>query len=110
MSVLYYKQGDLEPKFIVTLLQADGVTPIDLTSASSVKFIAQPVGAGAIINRSMAFENRAAGQVSWSPTATDTDTVGAYNFEVQITWSAGRWQTVPNDSFGSMIVSQDLAD
>ena len=44
------------------------------------------------------------GTVSWSPTAGDTGTVGAYNFEIQVTWTDRRWQTVPNDSFGSMVI------
>lgn len=109
MAVLTYKEGDLEPKFLATLKNSDG-TAIDLTSASSVKFIAVPVGGGTTINRAMVFENRFAGQVSWSPTAGDTDTVGAYNFEVQVTWTTGRWQTVPSDSFASMVIVQDIAD
>ena len=109
MAVLTYKKGDLEPKFIATLKNADN-SAIDLTSASSVKFIAVPVGGGTTINRAMVFENRFAGQVSWSPTAGDTGTVGAYNFEVQVTWTTGRWQTVPSDSFASMVIVQDIAD
>lgn len=110
MSVLTFKKGDLEPTFIATLYKEDGVTPIDLTSASSVKFIAVPVGGGTTINRAMSFVSRAAGTVSWAPTAGDTGTVGAYNFEIQVTWSTGRWQTIPNDSFGSMVIVQDIAD
>lgn len=109
MAVLTYKKGDLEPKFVATLKNSDG-SAIDLTSASSVKFIAVPVGGGTTINRAMVFENRFAGQVSWSPTSGDTATAGAYNFEIQITWTTGRWQTVPSDSFASMVIVQDIAD
>ena len=58
----------------------------------------------------MVFENRFGGQVSWSPTAGDTGTVGAYNFEIQMTWTTDRWQTVPSDSFASMVIVQDIAD
>lgn len=117
MSVLTYKRGDLAPDTILTLYNADN-TVVDLTGASSVKLIAKQIITGSIpatINRSLSIVDAANGKVKFTPVSGDTTTVGAYNFESQVTWADGRPQTFPNggDStniYDTMNIVQDLGD
>lgn len=106
---LSYKRGDLEPSWRTQCVNADGTVP-DLTSALSAKVIAKRVTGTTTISRSMSFYDRANGWVEWDPTATDTDVVGTYDLEVQITWTVGRWETFPDTTFATLTIYQDLGD
>ena len=106
------KQNDTRPVYVTTLQDNVDTTPvaIDLTNATGVKFKMRTHGSTGIpkVNQPMAFVNRANGQVSYTWTTGDTDTVGTYDVEFEITWNDGGIETVPNDSYKTVNVVDDL--
>jgi aryl-phospho-beta-D-glucosidase BglC (GH1 family) len=49
-------------------------------------------------------------QVTYNPTTTDVDTIGAYDVEVQITRSNGKTLTFPTEGYLSWVINPDLDD
>lgn len=106
------KRGDLVPAITATLYQKVGTaaqTPIDLTTALSVKF--------AMRNRNTRVKevdalasvvSPAVGSVSYQWVPGDTDTVGHYDCEWQIMWPTGP-QTVPGAGYDIIEISEDIA-
>ncbi len=47
-------------------------------------------------------------QVRYDPTATDVNTIGAYDIEVQITRSNGKKISLPTNGYLSWVISADL--
>lgn len=110
MSIFTIKQGDLVPAITATLMQAVGssaAAPIDLTAASAVKFAMRRQGvikvdaAGTVVSA-------AAGTVRYQWITADTDTVGVYDCEWQITWPSGK-QTVPGGGYDQINIVDDIA-
>jgi hypothetical protein len=100
------KQNDLEPPLQVTLL--DGTTPVDLTLATGVLFLMKNSG-GLKVNYAMVVDpNPTTGKVSYAWISGDTDTVGQYSAEIQVTWPAARPQTFPVDKYFVVDVQKDL--
>jgi hypothetical protein len=112
VSTLYIKQGDLVPAATATLMQAVGsaaATPIDLTTATGVKFAMRNRATGTIkVDAAGSVVSAAAGTVKYQWTGTDTDTSGNYDMEWQITWAAGK-QTVPGAGYDTVCVIDDIA-
>lgn len=101
------KQGDTRPKY-VAVLTSNG-TPIDLTNATSIKFLMRVEGQAPKINAAAAFTDRPNGQVTYTWTGSDTDTVATYQGEFEITWSDGGVETVPNDGYLRIEIEDDIA-
>lgn len=104
------KQNDLEPSFEVQLL--DGTTPVDLTSAVDVLFLMKSrktgikaTGTMVVADQTVA-DNRGIVRYDWQ--TGDTDTVGSFNAEVQVTWPTGRPQTFPANQYVLIDVQRDL--
>lgn len=92
----YIKQGDLLPEIQVTCTDADTGDPIDLTAATDVRFHMRKPGASAEkVDAAAAFVNKAGGIVKYSWQGTDTDTVGNFDAEFEVTFPAGTL-TFPN--------------
>lgn len=112
MSTFHIKQGDLVPALTATLQQAVGTaaaTPIDLTTATAVKFAMRNRETGVLkINAAAAVVSAAAGTVSYQWAGTDTDTIGNYDSEWQITWITGK-QTIPGAGYDVISIGDDLA-
>ena len=109
------KQNDTRPRFVVSLLQdVGGVNEgaIDLTDATAVTFLmrlatesdpaAPKVEAAAVITDAVT------GEVTYTWATGDTDTVGEYNVEVEIEWTDGGIETVPNADYWTVEVIDDL--
>lgn len=60
------------------------------------------VDAAAVINAG------AAGDVQYEWIADDTDTAGFYDTEFEVTYSGGRIETFPNNSFDRVHIGKDL--
>lgn len=93
------KQGDLEPDLEMTLCKSDGVTPVDLSAALSVKirFVRRR---HEIFERAMTVVSQATeanwGKVSYAWQAGDTDIPGDYQATFVVEWAGGtRPQTFP---------------
>lgn len=110
MTVPYaIKAGDLEPPIDATLLQATG-TPVDLTTAASVRCLVRRTGATSLaVDRDATINSpRTAGSVTLAWQAGETDTPGTYQLEFEITWPGSRKQTVPAWPAYTFVIYPDL--
>ncbi len=106
------KQNDTRPKYVVQLVDNFGEPdqgPVDLTTATAVKLIMAAKVDGSIkVNDTAAITTPAQGIVTYTWDAADTDTVGEYDAEFEITWGDGGVETVPNDGYLEVRVTDDL--
>lgn len=99
LSVATIKQGDTYPALTLTLADSEG--PIDLTNATTVRFVMKgqtsatisPTGGG-----TCTVVEAAHGTVSYAWQSADTQTPDTYGVEALITWTGGGKQTVPNSA------------
>lgn len=112
MSTFRIKKGDLVPALSATLMQSVGnaaATPIDLSTATAVKFAMRPHRGGANkVDAAGTVVSAAAGTVKYQWIGTDTDTPGLFRAEWQITWPAGK-QTVPGSGYDLIQIDVDIA-
>ena len=104
------KTNDLEPSFEVQLL--DGSTPVDLTSAMGVLFIMRNrkgVKAIGAMNVADQTASDTVGIVTYTWVLGDTDTVGTYQVEVEVTWPGLRQQTFPAAQYLIVSVQKSLS-
>jgi len=94
----YVKQNDTSPDMLATLQDADG-NAINLTAAS-VRFHMRPVGGGAIVvDQAATVVTALDGLVRYNWIADDTDTVGSYQAEFEVTYADASIETFPNDGY-----------
>jgi hypothetical protein len=112
------KQNDRRPLFVVVLKDDFGEATeavVNLTTATSAFFNMRLVGGAVKINRgSAAITNAAGGEVTYSWGTADTDTVGAYEAEVEIVWNDGKPETFPGGpsaggSYFQITITDDIA-
>lgn len=108
------KQGDRRPLFVVALKDNFGETneaAVNLTTATGAVFNMRGANAGALkINRGSAtITNAAGGEVTYTWGTADTDTAGAFESEVEITWNDGLKETFPNEGYWDVTVVDDIA-
>lgn len=113
MSSFSIKKGDRLPLLTATLKQRVGTateTAIDLTGAT-VLFLMRNASTEAVkVNAAATVVSAAAGTVSYAWASADTDTVGQYEAEWEITYTAsGKKLTVPNSGFDRVLVYEDIA-
>ena len=106
-AVFKIKTGDRGPSVEATLLQIrEGVEQaIDLTAAQDVLFLMNsepPLSAAAVV------VDAESGAVRYDWANGDTDAPGQFRAEFEITWTDGRKQTVPNGSYISVYITEDL--
>lgn len=95
------KQNDTSPSLQALLKDADR-NPIDLVGAS-VRFHMKSVEGVVKVDASMTVVNQDNGIVQYDWVTGDTDTVGTYNVEFEVTYSDGAIETFPNT--GSIVVN-----
>lgn len=101
------KAHDRLPSIQATFSSAGA--PVDLTSATAVKFIMRAVAGGTIVVNSLAvIVTPAAGVVRYDWLAVDTANVGEYTAEWQVTWSGGKQQTFPTLTYHTVTILADL--
>lgn len=108
------KQGDQRPLFVVVLkdnIGEDDEATVNLTTATSAVFnMVDESGSPVKINRgSASITDAANGEVTYTWGTADTNTVGTYNAELEVTWNDGKPETFPNDSYWTVEVVDDLA-
>ena len=107
MADFSIKQNDTRP--ILELHLTLNGSPLDLTGAASVKLLmASTPGGATTVTRPGTITTPASGITQFTFQAADTATVGMYNAEVEITWSAGAIETVPNADYISIEIVDDL--
>lgn len=103
-----WKQGDTAPAIAEQLLDGLGA-PVVLTGAT-VKFMMWAQGGTSVkVNAAATITDAALGKVSYTPSATDTDTPGIYLAEWQVTFSGGAIETFPNSDWQKVRVKDDIA-
>jgi len=103
------KQNDTGPAIQGTLKDADG-NVVDVTGASVV-FNMRSADDGTVkVNRGVgSVVDGAAGTVKYEWAAADTDTVGTYEAEFEVTYSDGTIETFPNTRYIKVKVGDDIA-
>jgi hypothetical protein len=98
------------PKPTISVVLLNGSVPMDLTSATSVYFIAsEPGSTSPKINRQMTIVSPAtSGAVEVNLSTTDVDTLGEYLVEYKITWPGGEPQRVPEVGYDHLRVIRNL--
>ena len=109
-TTIELKQNDTSPALEGIIRDGFG-SPIDITGAtvvlnmrlkpgSTVKISAGSMGAvGSAVN----------GRVKYNWTASDTDTAGIYEAEIQATFSNGKIRTIPGKGYFEVNITDDIA-
>lgn len=108
MSNWVMKQGDLLPVLDATLLDENGV-PINVTGLT-VAFHLRKTGATALkVNAACSLVTPNQGLVRYTWVSGDTDTVGEYEGEFEITYAAPtRTLTCPNSGYFYVTINAQL--
>jgi hypothetical protein len=101
------KAHDQLPSIQAALTTATGA--VDLTGATGVSFIMQPLAGGAAkVNAAAVIVNATGGIVRYDWATGDTNTAGSYQAEWQVIWSGNRKQTFPTLGYHTVDVAPDL--
>jgi hypothetical protein len=104
----WIKQGDTAPSIAYQLEDGDG-TPVDITGAA-VKFIMYAPGASSPkVNTAATITTAATGMVAYTFNASDTDAIGDYLGEFQVTFAGGAVETWPDGDWLKIRILDDLA-
>jgi hypothetical protein len=104
------KQGARRPYLRVQLLGGDdGLTPVDLTDASSVDLIAEPHGGGSATTYPMTFEDRDDGIVQYQPSSAFTTSAVVRDGEYRVTWDDGTTERFPVSGTHTLIVEASVS-
>ncbi len=110
------KQNDTRPPYVVALLndyRGPSEAALPLTNADTIRFLmrlkGEPDGSTPKVDGAMTVVGSPAlGVVSYEWQAADTNAIGDYEVEVEITWNDGGIETVPNDGYFDLEVLDDL--
>ena len=104
----YIKQNDTRPIMSATLIDGNGST-VNLDGAT-VAFKMRAVGGStAKVDASASIAEATKGKVTYTFTASDTNTVGEYEGEFEVTFAGGGIQTYPNNKYIEIEVVDDIA-
>lgn len=105
------KQHDHGTTLVIDLQKQNPDTkqynPIDLTGVTEVKLLMKAEGIG-LVTGIAAVTDAVAGEITYTWDADDLNADATYEAEVQLTWTGGAVETVPNDSYFSILVKADL--
>jgi hypothetical protein len=103
----YVKQNDTSPAMLATLQDADG-NAVNLTAAS-VRFHMRPVGGGqVVVDAAASVVTPLEGLVRYNWIADDTDTIGSYQAEFEVTYADASIETFPNDGYIRVEIIDDI--
>lgn len=101
------KRGDRTPALTATLQDVNG-TAVNLTTATSVRFLLRPSRGGTAVATAATIVTAASGTVRHDWPATTPD-AGSYQGEFEVTWTGGLLQSFPSDGYLWIVVLSDLA-
>ena len=103
----YVKQNDTSPAMLATLQDADG-NAINLTAAS-VRFHMRQIGRSDVaVDAPAVIVTPLEGLVRYNWIAADTDTVGSYQAEFEVTYADSSIETFPNDGYIRVEIIDDI--
>jgi hypothetical protein len=100
------KQNDTWPPLVATLSDIAG--PLDLTDADTIRLILRSRALVITTAPVEIVDPASSGQVTYTFTTADTRVAGDYSLEFEITWNNGGIETVPNDSYLTITIVEDL--
>lgn len=101
------KQNDTSPS-LQAILKDGGLNPVDLTGAS-VRFHMKAIGGDIKVDAPMTVVDQDNGVVQYDWGSGDTNTVGTYAVEFEVTYSDGAIETFPNKGSLAVNVTRELA-
>lgn len=109
---LKIKQHDRRPYFVAALQQPAGVPIPDLDTATSISIIMRKNGSTGApkVKSEVELLDVGTATVRYKWGATDTDTPGSYDVEVEILWPNAEPQTVPTEGYYTVTIGDDLDD
>jgi len=103
----YIKQNDTVPSIRATLQNGNG-DPVDLINAT-VRFHMRAIGANnTTVDAAAVVVSAAAGIVQYNWIADDTDTIGSYQAEFEVTYPDSTVETFPNDGYVRIEIIDDI--
>lgn len=106
--MFYIKQNDTSPAIQATLKDVDG-NVVDLSGAT-VRFHMRKQGATtAKVDAAATIVDDIGGVVRYNWTSANTDTVGTYQAEFEVTYSDETVETFPNATYLKVKVVDDIA-
>ena len=102
------KQNDTSPSIRATLKDGSN-SAVDLTGASVNFHMVSLEGVTVVDSAAVIVDPSTSGIVQYNWVAGDTQTAGAYNAEFEVTFSNGKVETFPNDSYISVSIRAELA-
>lgn len=109
-TTMNMKQYDLYPSFRTKLTDVDG-NAVDLTSATEVRLLVKNRTAGLKVDAEMTKETQSGdtiGIVEYNWAIGDTDTLGSFQVEIQVTFPGGLPQTFPGKGYCKLNINRDL--
>ena len=106
--MFYIKQNDTAPSIQATLKDADGIA-VSLAGATVSFKMRKQGSATAKVNAAATIVNSAEGIVKYNWIAADTNTVGTYQAEFQVTYANATVETFPNATYLKVKVIDDIA-
>lgn len=104
------KQNDTRPKLVTTLSGfGGGATLATATSVSPKMRLSTTPFTVVTLGGTCVITDAANNQITYTWVAADTSVNGIYEIEFQILWNDGGVETVPNDSYNTIIVKDDIA-
>ena len=103
----FIKQNDTSPAIQATLSDASG-TAIDL-SGSQVRFHMRAIGDTTVkVDAPAIISDADNGITYYNWQAVDTDTIGSFEGEFEVTFSGGEIETFPNNRFIQIEITDDI--
>jgi hypothetical protein len=102
------KKNDTSPSMLATLQDANGAA-INVTGAS-VRFHLRAIGSQVVkVDEAATIVTPLEGIVRYDWSASDTDTVGSYQAEFEVTYADASIETFPNDGYIRVEIISDIA-
>jgi len=108
MANFSIKENDTLPALRAVLKDSAG-EPIDLTGATVMFHMRNTSNSNVKVDSAATIIDAGGGVVDYQWIAQDTDNVGQYEIEFEVTFPGGGVQTFPNNSYGTVVVYDDLA-
>ena len=107
-AVSFMNQNDTTPDMTGTCLDGDGAA-VDLSGSTLLFHMRRKGTATPKINSAASIVIAASGTWKYEWLAGDTDTVGEFEFQLQVTFGGGDIRTFPNDGYNRLIVTEQIA-
>ncbi len=107
MAELIIKRGDTLPIIEATLYDQEGEV-LDLSGATVMLYVVSTDELTTLVSAACTIVDAPNGVVRYVWQAGDTDILGKYDFEFEVTFSGGGIATVPNDGYNSLRIIKDL--